>query len=77
MVLGLVLAPMLGMSLRQSLAVSGGHYAIFVTRPISVTMLLAAAALLILSLRPLLARGVDWRRRMGLDTDPSLGEETP
>ena len=37
--LGLVLAPMLELSLRQSLAMSAGDYTIFVTRPISVTML--------------------------------------
>ena len=31
-VLGLVLAPMMELSLRQSLAMSAGNYAIFVTR---------------------------------------------
>ena len=34
-VLGLVLAPMMELSLRQSLAMSAGNYTIFVTRPIS------------------------------------------
>ena len=37
--LGLVLAPMLELSLRQSLAMSAGDYAIFVERPIALTML--------------------------------------
>jgi putative tricarboxylic transport membrane protein len=65
-VLGLVLAPMLEMSLRQSLAMSGGSYLIFVERPIAATMLGMAFALLILGFRPLLRRGVDWRARLGL-----------
>ncbi len=65
-VLGLVLAPMLEMSLRQSLAMSGGSYLIFVERQIAATMLGMAFALLILGFRPLLRRGVDWRARLGL-----------
>lgn len=65
-VLGLVLAPMLEMSLRQSLAMSGGRYGIFLQRPIAATMLYAALVLLILGLRPLLRRGLDWRARLGL-----------
>ncbi|HSD51141.1 MAG TPA: tripartite tricarboxylate transporter permease, partial [Candidatus Methylomirabilis sp.] len=73
-VLGLVLAPMLEMSLRQSLALSSGSYAIFVNRPIAATMLLAGLLLLLLSLRPILTAGLDWRRRLGLNRKPSLGE---
>jgi putative tricarboxylic transport membrane protein len=69
-VLGLVLAPMLEMSVRQSLAMSQGSYGIFVQRPIAATMLLVAFALLILGLRPLLQRGLDWRARL------ALGEKT-
>lgn len=65
-VLGLVLAPMLEMSLRQSLAMSRGNYLIFIERPIAGTMLLAAFALLVLGLKPLLRRGLDWRARLGL-----------
>src|SRR2546428_13796565 len=38
-VLGVVLAPMLEMALRQSLAMSDGQYSIFVARPISATLL--------------------------------------
>ncbi len=74
-VLGLVLAPMLEMSLRQSLALSSGSYAIFVSRPISATMLAGGLVLLLLSLRPLLAKGLDWRRGLGLKSHSDLREE--
>ena len=76
-VLGVILAPMLEMALRQSLAMSGGNYAIFFSRPIAATMLLVGLALLLLSLRPLLARGADWRRSVGLEAKRALGEENP
>ncbi len=65
-VLGLVLAPMLEMALRQSLAMSDGHYAVFLTRPIATTLLAVGAALVLLSLRPLISRGLDWRARLAL-----------
>ncbi|HSF06173.1 MAG TPA: tripartite tricarboxylate transporter permease [Methylomirabilota bacterium] len=65
-VLGLVLAPIIEMSLRQSLAMSDGQYAIFLTRPIAATLLAVGAALMLLSLRPLLTRGLDWRARLTL-----------
>jgi putative tricarboxylic transport membrane protein len=74
-VLGLILAPMLEMSLRQSLAMSSGSYAIFVNRPIAATMLFAGAVLLLLSLRSLYTRRADWRRSVGLAGEPTLGEE--
>ena len=38
---------MMELSLRQSLAMSAGSYAIFVTRPISVTLLAVGAVLVI------------------------------
>jgi putative tricarboxylic transport membrane protein len=63
-VLGLVLAPMMEMSLRQSLALSAGNYTIFVTRPISLTLLLVGAVLVALALRPVISRGLDWRARL-------------
>jgi putative tricarboxylic transport membrane protein len=66
-VLGIILSPMLEMSFRQSLALSGGSYAIFVSRPIAGSMLGLGLALLLLGLLPWLARQVDWRRRVGLD----------
>ena len=65
-VLGVVLAPMIEMSLRQSLAMSDGQYTIFVTRPIAATLLAVAGALLLLSLRPLIIRSLDWRARLAL-----------
>jgi putative tricarboxylic transport membrane protein len=74
-VLGLVLAPMLEMSLRQSLALSSGSYLVFVTRPIAATMLGIGVALLLFSLRPLLAKGADWRRKLGLEEPSIAGEE--
>jgi putative tricarboxylic transport membrane protein len=64
--LGLVLAPMLELSLRQSLAMSAGDYAIFLQRPIALTMLILGAVLLILGLKPLFAKGKDWRSKVGL-----------
>jgi putative tricarboxylic transport membrane protein len=67
-VLGLVLAPMIELSLRQALALSGGDYAIFVKRPIAATFLGLGAVLVLLSLRALLKRR-DWRSAVGL-TEP-------
>ena len=69
-VLGLVLAPMMEMSLRQSLSMSAGHYAIFVTRPISGTLLAGGAVLVALSLRPLILRTLDWRARLPVESEP-------
>ena len=67
-VLGLVLAPMMELSLRQSLAMSAGSYAIFVTRPISVILLAIGLVLVVLALRPLVSRTLDWRSRLAVDT---------
>jgi len=65
-VLGVVLAPMIELSLRQSLAMSDGDYTIFLTRPITTTLLAVGAVLVILSLRPLLTRTRDWRARLAV-----------
>jgi putative tricarboxylic transport membrane protein len=65
-VLGVVLAPMIEMSLRQSLAMSDGNYAIFVEKPIAATLLAVGAALVLLSLKPLITRTLDWRARLAL-----------
>ncbi len=65
-VLGVILAPMLEMALRQSLAMSDGHYAIFLSRPIATTLLAVGAALLLLALKPLITRGLDWRAKLAL-----------
>jgi putative tricarboxylic transport membrane protein len=47
--LGLVLAPMVELSLRQSLTMSGGNYWIFVERPIAGALFIISAALLTLA----------------------------
>ena len=65
--LGLVLAPMLELSLRQSLAMSAGDYFIFLERPIALTMLTLGAVLLVLGLKPLFSKRKDWRSKVGLD----------
>ena len=66
-VLGLILAPMLEMSFRQSLAMSSGSYAIFVNRPIASVMLFCGLVLLLLSLLPFLRKTLDWRQKLGID----------
>ena len=65
-VLGVVLAPLLELSLRQSLAMSDGHYAIFLHRPIAATLLALGAALVLLNLYTVVRHRVDWRSRMAL-----------
>jgi putative tricarboxylic transport membrane protein len=73
-VLGLILAPMMEMSFRQSLAMSSGRYAIFINRPIASTMLVLGLVLLLLGLVPFLMKTVDWRQRLGIDA-ASEGEK--
>jgi putative tricarboxylic transport membrane protein len=65
--LGLVLAPMLELSLRQSLAMSAGDYGIFLQRPLTMTMLIMALFLFLHSLKPLFSRRKDWRAKVGLE----------
>ena len=65
--LGLVLSPMLELSVRQSLAMSGGSFAIFFQRPIAVTLFAAAGVLILLALKPLVFKSKDWRAQVGLD----------
>jgi len=69
--LGLVLAPMLELSLRQSLAMSAGDYAIFIERPIAATMLGLGALIVLFSLKPLISKGKDWRASVGLESERS------
>jgi len=66
-VLGLILSPMLEMSLRQALAMSSGSYAIFLDRPIAVTLIAAAAGLIALNLWGAASRSADWRKKLGLE----------
>ena len=65
--LGLVLAPMLELSLRQSLAMSAGSYGIFIERPIAAAMLGLGVVLLLLSLKSLVFKGKGWRSEVGLE----------
>ncbi len=66
-ILGLVLGPLVEMSLRQSLVMSGGNYLIFVQHPIAAALLCMAAALLAMALVPLALRGLNWRARLGVE----------
>jgi putative tricarboxylic transport membrane protein len=65
-VLGAILAPMIELALRQSLAMSDGHYAIFLSRPIAGALLAFAVLLVALNVLSWMARGLDWRRRLPL-----------
>ncbi|MBI2528697.1 MAG: tripartite tricarboxylate transporter permease [Candidatus Rokubacteria bacterium] len=56
LVIGLVLAPIFEMSLRQSLILSGGSYVIFLQRPLAASLLGLAGGLLLLALVPLVRR---------------------
>ena len=66
-VLGAILAPMIELAFRQSLSMSDGQYSIFVSRPISGTLLAFGAALVLLNLVSWMVRGLDWRGRIPLD----------
>jgi putative tricarboxylic transport membrane protein len=61
LVLGLVIAPLLEQSLRQSLIMSNGDYLIFLSRPIALGLFAASAALLALAALSFVLRRRDWR----------------
>jgi len=63
-VLGVVLAPIIEMSLRQSLAMSNGAYIIFIQRPISAVFLGASLVMIFLAVKPLVWKRKDWRERL-------------
>lgn len=63
-ILGLVLAPILEVSLRQSLTLSDGSYAIFFQRPISLTFMIAAVVMIILALIPLIRKKQGFRDKL-------------
>jgi len=66
--LGLVLSPMLELSLGQSLAMSAGDYGIFFERPIATTMLVLGVILFLFAIKPLIFKGrKDWRSTVGLE----------
>ena len=73
-VLGVILAPMLEMALRQSLAMFDGQYGIFLGRPISATLLAVGLVLVLLSLKPLITKSLDWRARLAM---AEKGENLP
>ena len=64
LVLGLVIAPTLELSFRQSLTMSSGDFSIFVRRPISAVLLAIAALLLAHAVSTLLTERKDWRRKL-------------
>src|SRR6186997_861388 len=61
LVLGLVIAPLFEMSLRQSLIMSDGAWLIFLQRPIAATLMAISAALLVASA---VSARRDWRARL-------------
>jgi putative tricarboxylic transport membrane protein len=64
LVLGLVIAPLFEQSLRQSLIMSNGNYTIFLTRPISLGLLIVCAILLGLSTLAFVLKRRDWRAQL-------------
>jgi putative tricarboxylic transport membrane protein len=64
LVLGLVIAPLFEMSLRQSLIMSDGNWTIFAQRPIAATLLAVSAGLLALSAIGYVSRRRDWRAKL-------------
>ena len=66
-ILGLVLAPMLELNFRQSLAMSAGDYTVFFTRPIAAVMLTVGLVLLLLGIRSIFRQAQSSRPFMGVD----------
>ena len=64
LVLGLVISPTFEMSLRQSLVMSNGNWTIFFNRPIALTLLAVALALLALAALSLVRQRRDWRTKL-------------
>jgi putative tricarboxylic transport membrane protein len=57
LLLGFVLGPLLEENLRRALIISRGDPSVFVTRPISLVLLLLAVAALLVAVLPLVRRG--------------------
>jgi len=64
LVLGLVIAPLFEQSLRQSLIMSNGDYLIFLSRPISLGLIIVCAILLGLSALAFVLKRRDWRSQL-------------
>jgi putative tricarboxylic transport membrane protein len=76
LVLGLVIAPIFELSLRQSLIMSNGNWLIFLERPIAQALLCICVLLLGLSALSLLLKRRDWRAKLAqaeAGEDPSGG----
>jgi putative tricarboxylic transport membrane protein len=71
LVLGVVIAPIFEMSLRQALIMSDGTWMIFLQRPVAAVLLAVSAALLVVSAATYLARRRDWRAKLAAEA----GEE--
>ena len=59
-----MISPTFELSLRQSLIMSNGNYLIFFNRPISSTLLVISAGLLLASAVTFLLRRKDWRTKL-------------
>src|SRR5689334_9407632 len=68
LVLGVVIAPIFEMSLRQSLIMSDGNWMIFLQRPIALTLMVVCVVLLALSVKSMLSQRRDWREKMAEET---------
>jgi putative tricarboxylic transport membrane protein len=68
LVLGLVIAPLLEQSLRQSLIMSNGDYFIFLQRPIALGLLAICVVLLALAAYGAFVAHRDWRDRLAAET---------
>ncbi len=64
LVLGLVIAPLFEMSLRQSLIMSNGDWLIFAQRPIAFALLVISMGLLTLAALSLVRSRKDWRSKL-------------
>jgi len=73
LVLGLVIAPLLEQSLRQSLIMSNGNYFIFLNRPISAGLLIVSACLLVMAALSFVLKRRDWRAELA---EAEAGEPT-
>jgi putative tricarboxylic transport membrane protein len=73
LVLGLVIAPLLEQSLRQSLIMSNGNYFIFLNRPISAGLLIVSACLLAMAALSFALKRRDWRAELA---EAEAGEPT-
>ena len=67
LVLGLVIAPIFEMSLRQSLVMSNGSWTIFFQRPIAASLIAVCVVVIGLAILSLVRRQIDWRTNLAND----------